>query len=133
MMRMRIAGVLIAALAMLGSTAAAAGTPVIVSGPGSYLVNYTQPVIVASVGDIVAYVNLDVQRHDVVADGVYRPTDSAEWCVLFGADECPLFWTPLIGLGQQTEVRGLEDVESGTTYDFLCTIHQNMWGLLVVV
>jgi hypothetical protein len=44
----------------------------------------------------------------------------------------PLFNTPLIGLGQTARVRGLENVVSGQTYGFFCTLHPGMRGQLAV-
>jgi plastocyanin len=131
------------ALAGLGllvpSPATAVGTPVIVAGPGGAIVNYTQPVAVAQPGDKIDLVVADVAPHDVVSRA--KGPDSAAHCsekVLggkrrFPLGECPVFWSLLVGAGSVTPVRGLENIESGTVYEFFCTIHSNMEGLLVAV
>jgi len=119
--------------------AGAAGTPAIVSGPGSWLTTYTQPVIAISPGDKVQYYNLDAMPHDVIADvsksgGSHtRPDDSAIWCSFFPSGSCPLFWSALIPVAQNTPVLGLEDAVPGTVYDFYCSIHGGMFGKLVVL
>jgi len=137
------------ALAVLGAfalpaSAQAAGTPIIVTGPGSYITNYTQPVAVVQVGDEVTYVNADVQPHDVVARE-FGP-DTASFCGedidpfttgtqrRFAEGSCPVFWSKLISVGQTTPVLGLENVQGGgRLYEFYCSIHGNMKATLVVV
>ena len=47
-------------------------------------------------------------------------------------EECPVFWTKLIGLGQSTDVKGIDKVKPGTVYSFFCTIHPGMKGKLIV-
>ena len=43
-----------------------------------------------------------------------------------------MFWTPKIGVAQQTDVLGLESVKPGQIYSFYCTLHASMKGKLVV-
>lgn len=94
--------------------------------------------VVRSLG--LKYVNLDAARHDVVALDATRPDGSAEWCDAYEnpddpeAEDCPLFWSPLIpGGGSETMVQGLDDTEAGTSYSFFCSIHPYMVGKLEVV
>lgn len=147
------------ALATLGAfalptSAHAVGTPVIVTGPGAYITNYTQPVAVAQPGDEMTYVNADAQPHDVVSVELGPPL--AAHCVedadpfTTGTQErfpmrdvdgdgdldntCPIFWSKLITVGQTTPVRGLENVQGGgRLYAFYCSIHGNMKATLIVV
>lgn len=103
---------------------------------------YAPPAVLVARDEPLTYVNLDANRHDVVAR-VYagagkrethvRPDGSAPWCADFEGD-CPLFWSELIaGPGSSTPVLGLEDAEVGATYEFYCTIHPYMVGTLTVV
>lgn len=142
--RRSLSALAVAAACAMPASAHAVGTPVIVSGPGSYITNYTQPVAVAQPGDDVLYVNADAQPHDVVAR-TFGP-DTAAYCDddidpfqvgvqrRFPVGGCPVFWTPLITIGQQAPVQGLDNVQGGPRiYDFFCTIHGNMEGQLVVL
>lgn len=110
--------------------------PRIVSGPQAQFAGYATRVIVASKSTgRLQYTNLDVVRHDVVqnprTDGVAGPgTD--RWCNRFRGP-CPVFWTPLLGLGETTEVLGLKNTKAGRTYSFYCTLHPGMQGTLAVV
>lgn len=125
---------LIMALATVGGGAEAAGTPVIVSGPGSFASTYTQPVIIVSPGDEVTYVNLDAQRHDVLSLARRAPEDpQPEWCEFVNTTPCPVVGSALIGLGATTPLLGLEDVVAGETYEFFCSLHSTMFGHIVVV
>ena len=103
-----------------------------VTGPGGPYVNYTVPLIVVSQGDTLTFANLDAFPHDVVAREM---GPNATWCADagFAKGACPLFWTPLIGLGGSTTMLGLNKVEPGAQYEFYCTIHANMTGTMVVL
>lgn len=85
------------------------------------------------------YYNFDANQHDVVALDAKRADGSAPWCDAYedpfdpDAQECPLFWTPLIsGGGTETAVLGLEDTEPGRSYTFYCSIHRNMVGTIEI-
>lgn len=137
-------------LAILASMAPARAADLhYVTGPGGPFIGYTVPVIVVSQGDTLTYTNLDVFEHDVVSREIrgtcaapqQNPCQQfhppvATWCAEVGFTEpntCPVFWTPLIGIGGQVPVYGLEDVAAGAQYEFYCSIHGNMDGLLVVL
>ena len=107
----------------------------VVSGPQAQFYGYATPVIVTPRNGKVSYTNIDLVRHDVVqdprTDGVAGPS-TKPWCGRFPTGKCPVFWTPLMGLGQTTAVRGLDNVKSGKTYTFYCTLHPGMRGRLIV-
>jgi plastocyanin len=108
---------------------------VVSTGPASEFYGYTAPVVVTERGGEVTYANLDIARHNLVqdpqADGVAGPHKNP-WCKGYRKGTCPVFWTPQIGIGQQTEVLGLERVKPGKTYTFFCTLHPGMRGTLIV-
>ncbi len=85
----------------------------IATGPGGASYGYLTPVMVTQVGGPVNYTNGDIVRHDVVAnDGTFSSV--------------------LAGTGETVPVNGLENVESGKTYGFYCSLHPGMKGQLVV-
>jgi len=94
--------------------------PAIVAGPGGFATTYVTPAMVTRVGGPLSFVNNDLPQHDVVA------VDKAP-------DGSPLFRTPLIGIGEVTQVTGLDRVVPGRTYGFYCSIHPGMKGTLAVV
>ena len=59
------------------------------------------------------YTNGDIVRHNV------RPVDG-------------LFRSELAGTGETMAVEGVENVESGQTYRFYCSLHPGMKGQLIV-
>lgn len=91
----------------------------IATGPGATYYGYLPPVTVTQVGGPLNYTNGDIARHDVVA----RER---------GPDGQPLFKSELAALGETVPVNGLENVESGETYEFFCSIHPGMRGQLIV-
>lgn len=115
--------------------AAPAGAWVAAAGPGGFAAGFATPVVVTTVGGTVTFVNGDVASHNFTAAEDYVPKKRAkktEWCASYPKGKCPLFWTPTITGGQQTDVQGLDLVKSGQTYAFMCSIHPNMRGTLVV-
>jgi plastocyanin len=109
------------------------------------LYGYATPVIAVTPGEEVTFTNIDIEMHDVVQDveadgvGAKKPMP---WCKKgkmkkhgghAHGHSCPIFWTPLISLGKTTPIYGLENVKSGETYTFLCTLHHGMKGTLVVI
>jgi polyvinyl alcohol dehydrogenase (cytochrome) len=95
------------------------GNPPIVAAPGAASTSYATPVATTGVGGPLSFVNLDLAKHDVVSEAK-------------GPDGKPLFSTPLIDLGESAEVEGLDQVKSGQSYGFFCSIHPGMRGTLVV-
>jgi polyvinyl alcohol dehydrogenase (cytochrome) len=110
--------------------------PHIVSGPQAQFAGYATRVMVASkAAGKVLYTNLDVVRHDVVQDPRTDGLASSgkdPWCKRFKG-KCPVFWTPLMGLGETTELQGLKNTQAGKTYTFYCSLHPGMRGSLAVV
>ncbi len=54
----------------------------------------------------------------------------------FPIGKCPLLWSPAITMtvgAVQTKVFGTENLESGTTVDFFCTVFPNMKGTVIVL
>ena len=112
-----------------------ASAAVVATGPGGFVAGFLPPVVVIEEGEGITYANVDVAPHDFVADGHFIPKKAArkvKWCSGFDPGKCPLFWSPKIGAGETTEVEGLERLTSGDQYNFLCTVHPNMKGTLVV-
>ena len=124
-----LAGGLVVVLA-----AAPAGARVAAAGPGAFAAGFATPVVVTSVGGTITFVNSDIAPHNFVAAEDYVPKKLAkkkEWCASFPKGKCPLFWSPTISAGQQTDVLGLDLLKSGQTYSFFCSLHPNMRGTLV--
>lgn len=95
---------------------------------GGYLV----AAVVADVDGTVTLVNADLSAHDVVSDAL-GPTDNP-WCPRYvGHRFCPLFASPLVGLGGEAVVEGTDQLVPGTTYGFFCSVHSWMTGTLVAV
>ena len=91
----------------------------ILAGPGATSTGYATPVMATQKGGPLSFVNLDPVQHDVVS-------------VQRGPDGRPLFASKLSGLGEVSPVKGLDRVNSGQTYPFICSIHPGMRGSLVV-
>jgi len=115
--------------------AAPARAAVALTGPGGFLVGYVPPVVVTAPGEAITYVNGDIAPHNFVALDTYMPKKAAKkakWCSAYDKGKCPLFWSPTIGVGQSTEVSGVERLKSGKQYEFYCSLHPNMKGTLIV-
>ena len=108
----------------------AGGGSVIAAGPGAQFAGYATPAMVVDVGGELTFANGDAASHDVVAVDAVGPDDQP-WCGNAPPGKCPLFWSKLIGVGGQTPVLGTENLESGESYEFFCTLHTNMRGTLV--
>jgi len=111
--------------------------PAVVAIPGTFLINYATPVAVMPQGGKLNFINLDVAQHDVVATDNGTRTDcppGLNRSLVQGEIICPLCWTDLVGLSTTViPVIGVEALEAGKTYDFVCTIHGNMKGQLLVL
>jgi len=112
-------------------------SPRIIAGPQAQFAGYLTRTMVASkrLGKVL-YSNFDVVRHDVVqdprTDGV-GGSGKDPWCKRFAKGKCPAFWTPLLGLGETTELQGLKNLKAGRSYTFYCSLHPGMRGTLAVV
>lgn len=121
--------------AALLAPALPARAAVVATAPGGFVAGFLPPVVVIEEGEGITYTNADIAPHDLVADGHFLGKKAARktrWCSGFDKGKCPLFWSPKIGAGESTEVEGLERVRSGEQYGFLCTVHPNMQGTLIV-
>ncbi len=115
--------------------------PMALSGPAAKFWGYATPVLVVEKGGELTYTNMDVEKHDLVhdseTDGFGGPK-KMPWCKQKSSDGhhhhhggCPVFWSNLVGLGQQTKVLGLQNLKPGATYTFFCTLHHGMKGTLI--
>ena len=123
------------ALALGVLLAGPAAAAVVATAPGGYAAGWIPPVVVIAEGEGIDYTNADIAPHNFVAANSYVPKKAAKktkWCSAFDKGKCPLFWSPTIGLGDTTTVSGLNRVVSGKQYAFICTLHPNMKGTLIV-
>lgn len=93
---------------------------------------YASVVVVADVAGTLTLTNADLTAHDVVSKAL-GPDDNP-WCGRYvGHHVCPLFASPLVGVGEQAQVEGIDQLKPGTTYEFFCSIHHWMRGTLVAI
>lgn len=124
--------VMIGMLLAVGSGPAHASVNLVTNGPNAAVTGFTTIVVAVSKSAPTTYVNGDaLALHNVEASSALGP-DSNYWCVLYTPGRCPLFWSPLIGVGQSTPVVGLQNAEVGRTYAFRCAPHASMTGLFVI-
>lgn len=97
--------------------------------PGGF--GYLVTEIVADVAGTLTLVNVDLRAHDVVAFAA-GPGDNP-WCGRYAPSACPIFASPLIGLGQQAAVEGTEQLTPLERYTFYCSIHPWMTGTLTAI
>ncbi len=105
------------------------------AGPGGFAAGFLTPVVVIAPGEAITFTNLDAAPHNFVASDAFVPKKAAKkakWCSGFDKGKCPLFWSPTIGTGESAAVEGTDKVEAGAQYAFICTLHPNMKGTLVV-
>ena len=125
---------IVAAVIVLALPATAAAA-VAVTGPGGFVAGFVPPVVVVAPGEELTYANADIAPHNFIAYEAYLSKKQAKkvpWCSGYDRGKCPVFWSETITLGESTEVLGLENVESGSTYPFYCSLHPGMKGTLVV-
>src|SRR3954447_885397 len=117
------------------TAAASAAESTVVSVAQGQSYGYATPVMLMPKGGKLQYANFDLVRHnvvqDVLADHKSLKNGKAKWCRQFKRGKCPLFYSPLIGLGQSEPVLGVGNLKAGT-YSFYCTLHPGMKGKLVV-
>ena len=131
-MRRTIVG--LAAASLLAALAVPAHAAVAAAGPGGFAAGFATPVIVVAKGEALTFVNGDVAPHNVTAFDAFlskKDAKKAKWCSAFDKGKCPLFWSPTITAGEQTTVEGLDRIETGKQYTFICTLHPNMKGTLI--
>lgn len=94
---------------------------------------YAPIAVVADVAGTLTITNADLTAHDIVSVAP-GPADNA-WCARFvvGHGYCPLFASPLVGLGRSAVVQGTEQLVPGATYPFFCSVHHWMEGTLVAI
>lgn len=102
----------VAALA-LPSSASAADNVVVSVG-----FRYVPPTVNVAQGDTLTHVNADVAPHDVTS-------------VATGPDNLPIFYGDIVGIGGQSDVRGVSSLARGR-YAFYCSVHPTMTGELAV-
>lgn len=132
---MRRALVFTLALGLVAAFAVPAYGAVVITGPGGFTAGFVPPVVVIAEGEGIDYTNADIAPHNFVAADAYLPKKAAKkakWCSAFDKGKCPLFWSPQIGLGESTSVSGLARLKSGDQFGFICTLHPNMKGTLIV-
>ncbi len=115
--------------AAFGSPVGADSHVVTSEKPGGY--NYLIDTVVADVSGTLTLTNLDLRSHDVVSYASGPSTNA--WCERYQARACPLFASPLIGLGGQGVVEGIDQLTPLESYKFYCSIHPWMTGTLVAV
>ena len=126
--------IVIAAL-ILSAVAAPAGAAQVATAPGGFAAGWLPPVVVIAEGEGITYTNADIAPHNFIASDALMPNKAAKkakWCSGYDRGKCPLFWSPTIGTGETTEVLGLDVLRSGEQFGFLCTLHPNMQGTLIV-
>lgn len=124
------------------------GTTAIVAVPGSRESTYATPVAVVEPGDELSLVNVELFPHDVRS--VAMGPDDTPWCKpaepnepqhrirnprRFPKGKCPLLWSLPISMtvgAVQTKIYGTENLKSGTSIDFYCTVFPNMQGTVIV-
>ena len=132
---MKRAFVLLCACALLVAIAAPAPAATVVTAPGGFVAGFLPPIVVVAEGEGITYTNGDIAPHNFVASDAFVPKKEAKktpWCSSYDKGKCPLFWSQTISTGASTEVEGLERIVAGDQYGFLCTVHPNMNGTLIV-
>jgi plastocyanin len=125
----------LAACSLVGLLAAPASSAAAAAGPGGFAAGFITPVVVTAPGEAITFANFDAAPHNFVASDAFLPKKLAKkskWCSGYDKGKCPVFWSQTITAGQTTEVEGVDLLESGAQYEFICTIHPNMKGTLVV-
>jgi plastocyanin len=120
-------------VALLAPTQAQAA--VAVTGPGGFVAGYVPPIVVIEPGEGVTYANADIAPHNFVALESFmtkKQAKKAKWCSGYDKGKCPLFWSQTISAGNTTDVLGLENLKSGESHAFYCSLHPGMKGTLIV-
>ncbi len=130
-MRTRIATLIAAAVLLTSVTMPATAQEAlpIVAAPGAYLSTYATPVAVVPVGAELTFINGDPAWHDVIS--VQTGPGDQPWCDQYELGKCPVLFSDLIPAARTTDVLGTENLEAGAIYDFYCSTHPYMTGLII--
>lgn len=104
------------------------------TGPASFITGFTEPVLALPAGSSMTFTNFDVSGHNVVS--LQFGSDGQSWCAeqQYTPGQCPLFWSPVIGTGATSAVYGIELIQPGQIYQFVCEPHASvMKGTLVAL
>ena len=127
---------LVAAAAFVVLPSAPANAVVAAATQAAVQTGYATPVVVTPQDGVVVFSNSDLIPHDITADRLYLPKKLAKkqpWCKSYPKKGCPLFTTGVTASGGTSELQGLNLVESGTQYPFVCALHPStMKGTLVI-
>lgn len=93
--------------------------------------SYVTREVVVDVAGTLTLLNVDLPAHDIVAVAS-GPADNP-WCGRFAGRACPLFASPLVGLGEQAVVEGTDQLAPLASYDFYCSVHPWMTGTLTAL
>lgn len=132
---MRKALLLAAVAALVAASPSPAHAAVAVTGPGGFVAGFLPPVVVIAPGEGITYANADVAPHNFIAYDAFlnkKQAKKTKWCSGYDAGKCPLFWSDTITAGKTTDVLGLQNVKSGDSYGFYCSLHPGMKGTLIV-
>lgn len=114
---------------VLASTAGAQPLPTgavnVVSGPQGSATGYLTPQVVSTAGTVVQFVNGDTTTHDVTS----RATKTV--VVKKRKRQVPIFSAPITASGGMSAIPATAELKAGT-YDFYCSLHPGMKGVLTV-
>ncbi|MHB8512680.1 MAG: cupredoxin domain-containing protein [Actinomycetota bacterium] len=116
-----------------GATPAHAAAQIVVAPLGAQIAGtFDTPITVAIKSQPLEFVNLDAisTQHNVKSEA-YGP-DSAPWCAHFPLHRCPLFVSALVNAGG-VSTADLSNTVPGQSYTFVCQLHGNMKGTLLIV
>ena len=123
-------------VAMVVGPVPPANAVIAVATQASVQTGYATPVVVTAQGGVVVFSNSDLIPHDITADRLYLPKKVAKkqpWCSTYPKKGCPMFTTGATPTGGVTQLQGLNLVESGNQYPFVCSMHPStMKGTLVI-
>lgn len=133
------------ALAGLGLPSAAHATPrAIVAAPGSAQARtFATAVLPMHAASSLELRNLDASFHSIRSEAI--GPDGSSWCGplnpgpegpgnprRFALGSCPLFWSDLVvPLTGSRPVLGIEALQPGRAYGFVCGVHPSMEGVLI--
>ena len=127
---------LVTAIAFIVVPIAPANAVVAAATQSAAQTGFATPVVVTAKDGVVTFSNSDLIPHDITSDRLYLPKKVAKsqpWCKRYPRKGCPMFTTGVTTSGGVTQLQGLDLVESGKQYPFVCSLHPStMKGTLVV-